>query len=121
MIETLNKWFENTDPSIVALILMTLMIVMVVWSWHRDKSTDFDLRQVLVDSVTGKMAVEKVGYMVALAISTWGFVTLILRNGMSEWYFTAYIGAFVLARFGAQSLAVWKDSKKKDDPSAPPQ
>lgn len=113
-------WFENTDPSIVVLVLMSVLVIGVVWSWHRNAGMSFDLSQVLVDSVTGKISIEKVGFMVALAISTWGFVTLILRDKMTEWYFTAFLSVFALARLGSQGLAVWKTKESKDaaNPSA---
>lgn len=115
----LLKWFENTDPSIVALVLMTILVIAVVWSWHRNPNMPIDLSQVLVDSVTGKISVEKVAFMTALAISTWGFVTLILRNAMTEWFFTAYVGVFVLGRFGSQGLSVWKSKDAKDAANPP--
>ena len=113
--DALINWFNHTDPSIIVLVVMSAMVALVVWSWHRDRSASFNLQQVLIDSVTGKIAIEKVGYMTALAIATWGFVTMILRGHMTEWYFTAYLGVFALARLGSQGLAVWRDVNKDGD------
>ena len=97
------------DPSIVVLAVMSLLIVSVVWAWHRDSSNDFHLQQVLVDNVSGKISIEKVGYMTALAIGTWGFVTLILHDKMTEWYAGLYLGAFVFGRLGSSWLSIKKD------------
>jgi hypothetical protein len=99
------------DPSLVALVLMAALVVSVVWSWHTNKALDFHLQQVLVDSVTGKIAIEKVGYMTALAIGTWGFVAMMLKGSMTEWYFTSYMGVFVLGRMVAQGISVARDIK----------
>lgn len=108
------------DASIVFLTVMSFLVVLVVWSWHRDKSIDFHLQQVLVDSVTGKISIEKVGFMTALAISTWGFVALTIQGKMSEWYAGLYMSAFVLARTGSAWMSVKKDLTQNQN-NTPPQ
>ena len=60
--------------------------------------------------MTGKISVEKVGYMTSLCVSTWGFVALTLENNLSEMYFGTYMGAFAAARVASQYLAVKKDT-----------
>lgn len=97
------------DPSLIVLTAMAVIVIAVVWSWHSNPDSGFHLQQVLVDSVTGKIAIEKVGYMTALAIGSWGFVTLILRDKMTEWYAGLYLTAFVLGRLGSSWLSVKKD------------
>lgn len=99
----------NLDPAIVTLTAMAIIVIVVVWSWHADKTKDFHLQQVLVDSVTGKIAIEKVGYMTVLALMSWGFVTLILRDKLSEWYAGLFAGVFVLGRVASSWMAVKKD------------
>lgn len=107
--ESFISLMERLDGSVVALTIMSSLVVSVVWSWHSKKEFDFHLQQVLVDNVSGKISIEKVGYMTALAIATWGFVALILRNQMTEWFFTAYISVFVLGRSVSSGLSVWKE------------
>ncbi len=99
----------SLDASLVALTVMTILVVGTVISWHRNGSSDFHLQQVLVDNTTGKISIEKVGYMTALAVGTWGFVALTLKNQMTEGYFTAFLGVFALARTAASGISVWKD------------
>lgn len=97
--------------SVSFLCLTAALVLILAFSWHKDKGIDFDLRQTVIDSATGKIAIEKVGYMTALCVSTWGFVALTLENHLSEWYFTAYISAFAAARIASQGLSVYKDMK----------
>jgi hypothetical protein len=100
--------FRSLDPSLIALTIMTVLVVATVVSWHRNKP-GFDLSQCIVDSTTNRIAAEKVGFMVVLAVMSWGFVALVLQHQLSEWYATAYGGIFVLGRFGSQMLSVKKD------------
>lgn len=100
---------EHFTPSLIALTVMAVLIIVVVWSWHRDKDSNFQLQQVIVDNTTNKISIEKVGYMTALAIGSWGFVALTLNDKLSEWYAMAYLGAFVIGRLGSSGISVWKD------------
>ena len=97
------------DPSLVILTVMASLVIAVVWSWHANKSLDFHLQQCLIDSVTGKIAIEKIGFMSVLALWCWGFVAQTLKGSLSEWYVGLGVGAFVLGRLGSSFLSVKKD------------
>jgi len=103
-------WLRSIDPSTVALVVGTALVLAVVISWHRSDD-DFKLQQMLVDNVSGRVSIEKVGYTVALAIGSWGFIALTLGGKMTEGYFTAYLGVFALSRVAASGLTVYKDTK----------
>lgn len=107
--EVLN-WLRAIDPSTVALLVGTFISIAVVTSWHRSND-NFHLQQMLVDNVSGKVSIEKVGYISALAIGSWGFVALTLHDKMTEGYFTAYLGVFALSRVASSGLTVFKDTK----------
>jgi hypothetical protein len=102
--------FTPMNVSVAVLGLTMLLVLLLAFSWHRDAGVNFDLRQCVIDSTTGKISVEKVAFMSALTVSTWGFVTLILTEKMTEFYFAGYIGAFGAARFASQYLSVKKDA-----------
>lgn len=107
--EFLN-WLRSIDPSTAALVVGTVIVLAVVVSWHRS-SDEFRLQQMLVDNVSGMVSIEKVGYMTALAIGSWGFIALTLHDKMTEGYFTAYLGVFALSRVAASGLTVFKETK----------
>lgn len=110
----------NLDASVVALCIGFALVVLLVWRWQVDDS-HFDLKQILVDSVTGKISIEKVAFMTALSVMTWGFVTLTLRDKMTEWYAMAYGGMFVLGRAFSQATSVWRDTTSKQAGEITPQ
>jgi len=104
------NWLHTVDPSTAALVVATALVVIVVAQWHRSDD-NFKLQQMLVDNVSGRVSIEKVGYVTALAIGSWGFIALTLHDKMTEGYFTAYLGVFALARVASSGLSVYKDSK----------
>ena len=102
--------------SVGFLIFTALVVILVAFSWHTDKDVRFDLREVILDSATGKIAIEKVGYMTALTVSCWGFVSLMLEGKPIETYATLFLGTFAITRIASQGLSVYKDTKTKDTP-----
>lgn len=102
----------SMDPSIVVLSVMFVVVLCVVWSWHRDRDNDFHLQQILVDNVSHKISAEKVAYMTVLALMSWGFVAYVIKNQLPEWYVYAYGGLFVLGRIASSGISVWKDVSK---------
>lgn len=121
MSEFLNNWFTTTSAVNISLVVMAIIVIMLLIRWHTDGS-DFQLQQALVDSVTKKIAIEKVGYMMALLLGSWGFIALILTNKMTEGYFMGYLGIFAAARAVSSGISVAKDVKlsgstDKSDPS----
>jgi len=115
MLATCTQWLSSQDISTWYLLVMTLIITIVLVIWHK-ADTDFHLQQVLIDSVTGKISIEKVGYMTALAIGTWGFVTLIQRDKMTEWFYMGYLSVFALSRVASSAISVTKDIKSQVTP-----
>ena len=105
---TLDALLASIDAPMAALVVMTVIVIGTVVSWHRNKE-GFDLSQCIVDSTTQRIAPEKVGFMTVLAIMTWGFVALVLQGKLTEWYATVYGGMFVAGRFGSQYLSTKKD------------
>jgi len=105
---TLDALLASIDAPMAALIVMTVIVVGTVVSWHRGKD-GFDLSQCIVDSVTQRISPEKVAYMTVLAMMTWGFAALVLQGKLTEWFATVYSGVFVLGRVGSQWLTTKKD------------
>lgn len=100
--------FRSLDPSLIALTVMAILVVATVVSWHRNKD-GFDLSQCILDSATGRISVEKIGFMSVLAVYIWGFIHLALKNTLSMEYVGLGLATFAAARFGSQWLSVKKD------------
>lgn len=114
----------NMDPALIVLCIMSFVALLTVISWHRDTNSDFHLKYAIVDSVTGKISIEKIGFMTTLFLFSWGFVALYLKDKLSMEYVYAFGGIFALGRIGSQGLTVLRDiktplGKDKDDVQNP--
>lgn len=109
--EWLKHWIDGLTPINVSLLVILGMACYVAYQWNKSKDHSFQLDQMLVDSVTGKISIEKVGYVTALTIGSWGFIALIQTGKMTESYFMGYLGVFALSRAASSAISVTKDVK----------
>jgi phosphoglycerol transferase MdoB-like AlkP superfamily enzyme len=100
----------------VVFIVMSVATLVTLWIWHHDESSPFDLKQVLMDNTTNKIAIEKVGFMTALLFGSFGFIALLLMDKLTEWYAGIYMGYFAAARFGSSWLSVKKEIPEPPKP-----
>jgi uncharacterized protein YacL len=89
MQQLLEKIFQN--PDIVALsIAVTVSVLLMSW-WHYKTDVRFDIKDIIIDTATGKVSLYKIGQIVALIISTWIIVHETKSNRLSEWLFLSYM------------------------------
>ena len=101
----------SMDIHLGMLALTGAIGILILLSWHNNKEDAFDLRYLIVDGVTGRASLFKIGQGVALVVSTWGFIVLVSRDKLSEWYFLAYIATFAAANLTSKAI----DSKAIKD------
>ena len=89
------------------LIIATLVVLISAWLWQRDSTNKFDLLD-LISGDDGKLSLSKTGQLVALLVSTWGFVAITRADKMTEWYFAGYMLAWAGANIASKAL----DAKK---------
>lgn len=73
--------------------------IFVLVAWTRPCKFRF-----LMDKDKNEPSLGRIGQFTAMAVSTWGFVTLTVEGALSEWYVTAYM--LVWAGAQAASLAL---------------
>lgn len=73
---------------VLALILALFGITLYVLQTRKDS---FDLRELLRDDTTGKLSILKIGQVVTLLVTTWGFVYLIMHDRFTEYYLLIYM------------------------------
>ncbi len=96
------------------LILLGLVMLVVV-SMLRFHNNEFYKDFNLIDVITcreGKVSRPAIMEFGAWVVSTWGFVVLINKNQLSEWYLGAYIAAFVLRAGHAAYLSTKTGTEK---------
>lgn len=99
------------------LIGMLAFALFVIFYAHRDDASSFNLEHLVVDPSTGSIVLEKFTMFGAFIISSWGFVALIVKGAMTEWYFIGYMAAWAATR----GFTGWFSSKKAQSNASPPQ
>jgi hypothetical protein len=89
------------------LIVATLVVLVSAWLWQRDKNNRFDLLD-LISGDDGKLSLMRTGQLVALLVSTWGFVSLVRAEKLTEFYFTGYMLAWAGVNLASKALDIKK-------------
>ena len=100
----------------IVLALLFVLFLMVLWNIQRDKNNQVDVKDLVCTD--GRLNEAKFMRFTAFAVSTWGFVYLIVDQRFSEWYFTGYMAMWA----GNALLNKWLSTKEPPkDPPPPPQ
>jgi hypothetical protein len=80
--------------------LLIIMLLCFMYVLYRAQMADdnFDLRHLVADPSTDKLVLEKFCLFGAFIISSWGFVALIWKNAITEWYFIGYMASWAASR-----------------------
>lgn len=98
----------------ILLAIFAIVAVVSLYNFHRSEQyKHFNLLDIITcqKGVISRPACMEIG---AWCISTWGFIVLVSRDGLTEWYMGAYIGAFVLRG----SWSAYLGSKTGEQPRA---
>jgi hypothetical protein len=82
-------------------VLSGLFAVLVLFALIRPSTFRFLLDKDSVEPSLGRQ-----GQYVALIVSTWGFMWLIIHDKMTEFFFTSYMLAWAGAQFGSIFLKI---------------
>lgn len=104
------------NPMAAALMLMIALAFVVLWVIQARKD-NFDLRWLITDEQTKQPSLHKFGQLVALAISSWGFVYQALQGHLTEWYFTSYMVAWAATEVANRYISSRSDLPP--DPNRP--
>ncbi len=92
-------------PMMELVLFGALTFIIVVLIYIQTRKDSLDLRWLILDDVTQRPSLNKIGQGLALIVSTWGFLVLVERNLLTEFYFTGYMavwaGSTVLSQYVA--------------------
>lgn len=89
---------NNFSIEVMTVVLFLTIFVLIILLYRAQKyKTDFDLRDLIIDKDNGRVSLSRFGQFIALMVSTWGFITLTLNNGLTEWYYTSYMAVWAIA------------------------
>jgi len=98
-----------TDHILAALLLVAVIGGISILAYAQFRKDSFDLRALVVDPKTQQPSIHQLGQVIALIISSWGFIVLVLHGQLTEVYFTTYMVAWA----GANALNTF--ISRKDD------
>lgn len=85
--------FNNTNVLGFLLFFLMLLILLALIKVHVDPNSKIDLEDIVLTD--DKLDEKKLARFGAWIVSTWGFIYLIVKSELSEWYFIGYIGVWV--------------------------
>jgi hypothetical protein len=94
-------------PVMGLMLFITLTAALVILGYMQAKRDQLDLRWLILDDKNARPSIHKIGQVLALIVSTWGFVNLVNKGTLTEYYFTAYMGIWA----GSVALNKMLDNK----------
>jgi hypothetical protein len=92
----------------IILLFASILIGILLWIWHNDSTTRFDLTELITDSKTNRTSLMKLGQTLALLVSTWVLIYETREGRLTEWLFLSYMGIWS----GANLARKWMDKPK---------
>jgi hypothetical protein len=99
--------------------ILSIMALFTCFLFYRAQkiADSFDIRDLIVDDTTGKLSLSKLGQFVALVLSSWGLIYLIMHGTLTEIYFQGYMLTWAGANVVSNGLTAWAN-KSIDRPRA---
>lgn len=103
--------------------LFMLMVLGAIWTLYKLNSADNNFSVAGAFTTNGFTDIHKMAFAGAAAVSTWLVFHYAINLALTEWMFTAYLGAFVLNSGIQTGIGVAKkvmDAKNATPPKADP-
>jgi hypothetical protein len=119
------KIFLSASSIATDLLFLILFGLLCIVTYAQFKRKDFDLMNLVVNPDDKTLDIHKVGQLLALLISSWGFIYVTLNNELTEWFFTAYMAIWAGAT-AANTLIMLRQGRRDQnggddcDPNAAP-
>ena len=83
------------------LVLLFLVAYRISRKASQDPNNKFSFGEAFTDA-TGKTSMGRLAVFVALVVSTWALIALVMTDELTEWFLSAYLGAFVINGVGSK-------------------
>lgn len=77
----------------VLLLALLLTFLSLLWTYHKNRGNNINIIDLV--ALDGKLDESKFNRFIAFVVSTWGFIWLLTTNQLKEWFFMAYMAAWV--------------------------
>lgn len=101
-----------TAHEIMYLILFGFVIgaLVILYSYNKNANNTIDIMDLI--TIDGKLSNSKLSKFIALLVSSWAFVYLVIDKNLSEWYFVGYMTAWITNGLISKTLDI-KASKEE--------
>lgn len=86
---------SKVDIMGLMLVLLFLVAARISQKASKNPANKFDLSEAFTD-LNGKTSMGRLAVFVALVVSTWALIALVMTGDLTEWFLSAYLGAFVV-------------------------
>lgn len=114
--ELIGEFFSHfNDENVLGFLLLFLMsiILLALIKVHLDPNSKIDLEDIILTD--NKVDEKKLARFGAWIISSWGFVYLLVKSELTEWYFIGYIGVWVTNAIFDRYMNEKKNSNNKSN------
>lgn len=84
---------SHIDWMLTGFVAAGVLIALSLWSVQRRKDVQFDLLDLLMEN--GRVSKTAVAFMLVLGVSNWMMMYLLLKDRMTEGYFTIWVSAWI--------------------------
>jgi hypothetical protein len=96
------EFLKTVDLDTVVLAFCSFIIIVFVLSWHKDKASNLDIRQLLMKD--DRLNLGKAGQLIALLVSTWILIYQTRKGMLTDWLFTGYMIAWSGANLASKYI-----------------
>lgn len=93
------------------LILLCILAAILAYRSSKDETSKFNFAEAFLDA-NGKTSMARVCTFVALSVSTWALVAMVQMDKLTEWFYTAYLTAFVINGTASKWIDTKSDKKE---------
>lgn len=91
------------------LLIMLFMLVRLISKAHTGTDNGFDAKYFLVDEITDRVSLKKLGALLALLISSWIVLFMTVKGTMTEAILGLYLFVWAGVYVTPQSIAAWRN------------
>lgn len=109
----LTHWLD-LDFWELLLLFMLLMLYRLLAKAHTATNNTFDVQYFLVDDITDRVSLKKLGALLALLISSWIVLFMTVKGLMTESILGLYLLCWAGVYMTPQTIAAWKGTNPID-------
>lgn len=109
------------EPGHTLVLSLIGMVLINLYLMHRSPTSRISFEDLFIDSKTGRMGGSEFRLNTAFLASTLALLYLTLKGLLTEWFFMAYLAAFVFDRINSRKKDLENDIKNAKNASQPTQ